>query len=429
MQPKTLKILKLLEHEDVKRVLDEQIEKTTRKVLLEKDHTDAYNIFVRPFEKVFKAARLVGMDIGNSIRLILKSVFTWDREKLKRALDEYDDKRQKINAEWKPIMDEADKLIGGTDPLFKMAIMGPQNYFLLKGVKASIVGAKTVAEIFYGSNWETIVNKYTTTLNTDQNLTSMLQQQQKAQREQNKLLSKLTKLFIAEGANRPLNIVKEDISKMSDEEAVDGLVVATGIDRAFQNLLKEITSNRIETTREVLASAKEVRPTFAIFASKDIKSFEEAMKKAKQEGAQVDFSVLEKIKSQVEEKAKELLKADQAQAESKPGRKSTQTPSSEKPTNDAGESGKAMNQQEALKKAELAVFNSVKEETNIKLKEVLEDVLRELEIANDKIKIDESTIKEMEKSNDPVVKINLDVYKNFLREYNQFKKDYESQVG
>lgn len=402
MQSKTLQILKKLEQEDIKKFLDEQVEKTAKTILLEKDHTDAYNIFVRPFERVFKAARLVGMDLGNSIRLILKSVFTWDREKLKSALDEYDDKRQKINAEWKPIMDEANKLIGGTDPLFKMAVIGPQNYFLLKGINASLIGAKTVAEIFHGTNWETIVNKHTTTLNTDQNLTSLLRQQQRVQREQNKLLNRLTKLFIAEGVNESLNVINEEVSKMSDEEAVDGLVVATGLDQAFQKLLKETSSNRIMTTKVILESTKEIRPTFEIFAAKDVKSLEKAMKKAQAKGFNVDLSIIDKLKTQIQEKAKELLKSDKGVSE--------------------------QNSEITLQKAELAIFNAAKEEINIKLKEVLGTVLKELETASQKIKIDDSTIKEMEKSNDPVVKLDLKVYKNFLHEYNKFKKDYESQV-
>lgn len=437
-------IFQKINETSVQHVFDEQVEKTAI-VLLEGEHTDAYNIFVRPFTKVFKAARLVGMDIGNSLGLILKSVFSWKPEQLKKALATYDSKRQRINAEWKPILDEAEKILGGVDPLLKMAILGPKYYFLMKGAKFGIDRGKNVAEFFTGTAWETLVNKNTTPFDTNQNLRDLINQQEKQNKEQNKLLQKLTKLFVgdqvASGGGIKESMVFEATQDPSSKDAsfVEDLIAATGIEEECQKLKVDLATNRINTGKEILRQLKTSKPAFAIFAAKDLTSLEKATKEAQQAGMQVDTSALQDIKKKTEEAAKSLLKADSEkasksktkQASQKTGTEAAGKPTEIKEADTAAVTDKnqpAVSTEESLKKAELAVFNAGKEKMNLEMLPQLRSMLDDFKEAIEKLKVDSETESAMEKSQDPVVQLDLKVYKTLMDEYKKFQEAYNSQV-
>ena len=127
------------------------------------------------FLDVFRALRLAAMDISNSLRLTLGIIFTFNPEKMKKKIEAFDDRRQKINAEWKPITDRAKEAFKNTDPILTMAVMGPANFLAMQGIGAGLAAGKTAAEIVTATNWDSLINSFTVTLDLNQSMQQFFQ--------------------------------------------------------------------------------------------------------------------------------------------------------------------------------------------------------------------------------------------------------------
>jgi len=74
-----------------------------------------YKTFVQPFADVFDALKITSKDILSNTMLAFGQVLTLSPEKQKERMKKYEERQRKIEAEWKPLMDKADKVLGSGD--------------------------------------------------------------------------------------------------------------------------------------------------------------------------------------------------------------------------------------------------------------------------------------------------------------------------
>tara|TARA_B100000242_G_C43001840_1_gene465425 strand:- start:48 stop:1316 length:1269 start_codon:yes stop_codon:yes gene_type:complete len=101
------------------------------------EEVDLHATFVEPFADVFRAIKLSTKDIVNSLTLALGSVLTLDPEKQKQRMQKYDERKQKIEGEWGPIMKKVDDSLSTGDADIVALAFAPGAYFAASlGTKA-----------------------------------------------------------------------------------------------------------------------------------------------------------------------------------------------------------------------------------------------------------------------------------------------------
>ena len=397
-------------------------------------HEGPNSDFLTPFKNVLKALRLVAMDLSNSLRLVINLVITFDPEKIKLRIKEFDDRRQKINNEWKPIMDEADRVLGGQDPILMMAIMGPANFLTLQGAGVALTAGKTVAEVITATHWDQIIGSYSEQLDVGQRISKFYQNwfEDKDEnrgdfedvydttggstghrRRARSLASRIASLFV-EGKTGTPSINEQNEKKkapeLSEEQAIDMFVEATGLKDSFIDLRKKSMQNLKDAIGAIL---EDVKPTLAASQLMGAQNFEElkqAFQIAKQADPKLDPSTYEKfVKSVTDESTK--LSSDKKFIEDL--------------MKQTGK--KQLEPNEITAAATNVVFKSAKEQFDAQVKGALKKVITVTGEAIKQLKIDDKMIAEMKKSSYSEIKGVLTIYEELLKVYKQIQDDYRSQ--
>lgn len=91
-------------------------------------HSDLWNTFVTPFTDIVKSVKYSGQDILSAVKLNLDLLLAIDPDTVKKAHEKYDERKKKMDAKWKPLMD-ANKAAGGGDAALLAFAVNP-GYFL-----------------------------------------------------------------------------------------------------------------------------------------------------------------------------------------------------------------------------------------------------------------------------------------------------------
>lgn len=387
--------------------------------------------FKNAFLDIFRALRLAAMDIGNSLRLALGSIFTFDPEKIEKKIRDFDDRRQKINAEWAPIVERTKESIGSADPILTMAIIGPANFFAMQGLGAGLVAGKTVAEVIAAKNWDSIINSFTVPLNVNQSLQAFFQEYSRNEEERrerederdeagtgtggkrSRRLSRLARLF-SEEATLGSDLINEQTEKsitLSEEEAIAMFVKATGLDKKFQELINEHKQNLKDTLPAILSDIVPMMSVADMFAAKNMKDFKNAVQVAKTKNPKIKDGPFANFEKKVNEETQKTLKNAKAMSEF------------EKMLN-----GKKLSQQQLESEVKKNVFSSLKSGFDKQVADSLRDARDTAKSAIKNLKIDEQTMKYMQNSDDPELVKLLDIYKRLISAYDSINVDYENKA-
>lgn len=393
------------------------------------------------FLDIFRAVRLAAMDISNSLRLAIGMIFTFDPEKITKKIEAFDARRQKINAEWAPIVQRAQEAFKNADPILTMAIIGPANFLALQGIGSSLAAGKTAAEVLTATNWNELVNSFTTTLDVNQSLQQFFQkysknEEQRQERELNRIetggtagrgrgiLSSLSNIF-SEGAETGGTLMTEQKSeskgpspgqKFSEEEAIDIFVKATGMDKSFEKIRKENLQNMKDTIDSIMETIAPMRSSAQLFAANDLKTFVDAFKSAKAKNPKLNDNIFNKFKDTLEKETDKLSKDPKFAEELKKSagnQKGAATPLSPEQLKDV-----------AGKK----VFSVAKEQLDKQLADGLKNAVSAGEKAIESLKIDEDVLKKMKESPYSDAKDVAKVYEELLAVYKEIKSDFESKA-
>ena len=122
-------------------------------MLVESDANDLYNAFIAPFADVVKAGALASQDMLNSMNLIFKSLITLSPKRMEAIGKEYDARKAKIDAKWKPIMDGADLAIGAGDAALIGFVTAPSLFLGAALGKGMAKTPKNVAQYLNDTGW------------------------------------------------------------------------------------------------------------------------------------------------------------------------------------------------------------------------------------------------------------------------------------
>lgn len=105
-----------------------------------------YKAFVEPFVDVVQSANLFTKDVLNIFGLAFETLITFSPEKLAKARDKYEGRRNKIAQEWKPIIDRAGKSLENADIGLITMAFAPNIFFANQVAQLGSAGYDTVGE-------------------------------------------------------------------------------------------------------------------------------------------------------------------------------------------------------------------------------------------------------------------------------------------
>ena len=408
----------------VKRAARKELREARTRLLVERDGGSG---FLTPFTDVLKALRLAAMDISNSLRLIVSSIITFDPIKMQEKIKAFDDRRQKINNEWKPIIDSAREAIGSTDPILKMAILGPANFFALQGFGASLIAGKTVAEVVTATKWDEIINSYTVNLDTNQSINRFFQRWTESGQEDDYedrggrsigggrsggkprgILGRLARLFTESvSLNEQVPDAKPD-KVLTEEEALHMFVQATGMQEAFKKLQTESMQNLRSTIEGIISDIESVTGVSQLFAASDLKQLKSAFDNVKRLNPKFDASSYDKFANTVTTESDKLMKDSKFV---------------EKVKKDFGDTGATPEKIKSV--ADKMVFDGAKGEFDKSTASGLKKVVDSVGKAIDDLKIDAGILAEMKKSSYTNVNDVAKIYEKLLGIYSGIKQDFE----
>lgn len=385
------------------------------------------------FLDVFRALRLAAMDISNSLRLAIGVIFTFDPEKMDKLIKDFDTRRQKINAEWEPILQRAQEAFNNADPILTMAIMGPANFLAMQGMGAGLTAGKTVIEILAAKNWNELIDSFTTTLDVNQSLQQFFQEyssneERRQERDAQALetmrtgrgrgvISRLSDVF-SEGYEYKVGVLREQTETttpsgmtFTEDQAIELLIKATGMDKSFEKIRKANLENLKSTILEVKSSIEPLRSSSKLFAAKDLPSFESAFKEVKSKNPQVDVKSFDNFMNTISTETKKLSKDPKFREEL----------TKKKP-------GTSLSEQQIESEAKKSVFQITKKEFDKQLSDGLSKAVKASDDAIKKLKIDDSVLKYMKDSPYQDSKEVAKVYEDFLAVYKEIKNDFESKA-
>lgn len=412
-------------------------------------HSSLYKFFVAPYKDVFKAVRLSLMDIGNSVRLVLSSLYasiTRDKKWMIEAKIGFNERRQEINREWQPILERARDAIGGTDPIFRMALLGPSAFFTIEGLGLGLLAGKTAAEVLTGTGWERLTNNFRTNLSGEETLNKLRYRQREDIRQDKEFkkeiidkLSKLEQLFFGksltfssgqetekknESRKNSLNNLIVEKKKEEDKEGkretspegavkiwADGTGLTASLGKTALNFSKEISS--FEIIRE--SALKRAGLMIEAASAESFEKFIEISKKINQAGGKINTSQIEaEFKKNSEEMFKERMKT------------LNQTP---KKVSEANGSQQQQNQptsaeiEQEKEKIKRALWQSMKVKTVNETVNALTEKGQDGKLIYDSaVSLDQKDLELMKKHKDQEVRNAAEIYENNKKLYNAIKE-------
>ena len=325
----------------IKQVVRESSSYTPVNLLVEDEEGGAlYKAFVSPFVDVVKSANVFTKDILNILGFAFKTLITFSPKKLREAREKYKTRRDKIAAEWKPLMDKAKKSLDNADIGLMAMIFAPNLYFGNLGAQIAGAGINTADEYLQALGLKQFVTGKSDAL--EAKLERWLEDEE---RERNRtseregregLAGQLRVFFFGEAAWHDGNILSE-----ADEDKKKPSAGGASLDysRLSQGLFGTggpLADLFVSSQEEMLAAKKEQVDSLigtantiiggmrSISQAKSLEDFEKALEVLKGQLAQrgdkeaVDLAPIEKaiqsLKSQMEKKYEEVVKGKESPA-------------------------------------------------------------------------------------------------------------------
>jgi len=410
----------------VKRKMRKQL-RETRSILNEEGVS-----FIQSIKDVFTALKLAAMDISNVIRLAVGLFFTFDPRKIQEKINEFDSRRQKINAKWQPLMERADQAFQSADPILMMAVMGPANFIGLQGIGAGLEAGKSAAEILTATDWEELRNSFSTPLNMNQGIQQFFQNYSRMQASAQSaavknisgqpakgrgIMAGLSRVFSegheTKGVTLNEQAIKQKIPQQNftQAQAIDIFVKATGMDKSFEEIRTQNIENLKDTINSVQEQIEPMRSSAKLFAANDVPSFEKAFQSAKSINPKLDDSILTKFKKTVSDETEKLSSNPQFIEQTKKS---------------AG--GAAMTPEQIKLAAQKQVFHAAKKELDKGLYDNLKKVVSVTDQAIKKLSIDNKVLDSLKKSPYDDAKQLAKIYENLLNVYKEIKNDFDTKA-
>lgn len=220
-----------------KALLDQKIRKHLKEAIQSAksesvNEANLYTTFVEPFQDAFAAVKITSKEILSNVMMVAGQVLTLSPEKQEERMRNYEERQKKIEQDWKPIMDSADKWLSTGDADLVALAFAPQLYL------ASSLGASAY-------NAAEGVGKYLDDLGLKKGLLSVLpgvsepvsgvDKGSKAEKpeKETSLLDKLHKLFLGTSVAAGLGALAIDqVQKRSKKKN-------ESVSRSRKNLLME----------------------------------------------------------------------------------------------------------------------------------------------------------------------------------------------
>ncbi len=375
-------------------------------------HSDLWNTFVAPFTDVVKAASLSGQDILSAISLNLKVLVSLDPDTIKKAHDDYDKRKQALDAKWKPIMD-ANKAAGGGDAALLAFAVNPGAFLGAKFAKGAAKAPASVYDYMDDAGWSLPLRGLIPgvkardkepegpkgLLGTAKDVVGKMADLFFIAHHAPKgpMLSEATAENSKGGLKFSINLgeADEDNKESKKEEGIkdidkeiENYLEETGLDQVFDEQAEELLDMREEMLDDLLSKVKpQLDLLLSLIEAQNVEEFAQAVEGAKTAG--LSQAVPSNFMQEFDKQA-EVLASDE---------KFIEGLQKEKPE---------ITDEEILDTAKKTAFSNSKEELQIQLEEGGEKLVEEALEAIEYDMPDEKSRKEIEKS--PVGKKYYDIY-------------------
>jgi len=370
------------------------------------DHTLVYTMFVQPFIDVLKSAKLLAMDLSNSIQLAWSALTIVDEDDLVDAIENFNEKRQEINKDWEPLLKRVDSLISSQDPIYKLSLLGPEAFYAIEGLGVGLAGGKTIAEILTAIRWEKLKDNFKTRLSPEENLT---RNSRKIQMLNKKMLRKLNSLFFIRGSYvresneshellEKVNMINPD-EMMSEKEAIDQFLNITGLKKSLEELKISNSENLMSTANELNNQIVPLTYASAMIKSENLEQLFLVFKNMKDAGITMNIST-DRIVSDINNQVSNLLKNPQFI-----------------------ESAKSKSDDDLNDIARNAIFAISKENINLEIINQIKKITPSIDSAIKSLNIDSDILNLMKKDPENIVKISARIYEDLLNSYKTITAD------
>jgi len=385
--------------------------------------SQAVGAFVKPFSDVFKALKLTAMDIGNSARLMLGVLLTWDPDKLQKKRDKFNERRDKLRTLWNPIIGDSLKAIQTADPLLSFALI-PGVYFASLGLATGITTGKVAAEVMAGETWSQLINKLERMPTEKSALNAILNViDGDKDKKGTKTLDKLSKLFFGENHARSGSILKEleekqetEYDMTSEESWLKSFMADTGLDDVFNKIVIDLAEGHTSIIKEIAESTGRMEVGALLVAATSPEDFKSVLTKSVNDKIieAEDVKELSGVLSQIEKQAKELAASDDFRA------KLAKTKNVEPD---------AMDDAAVFAEAEKTAFNTGKIDFNEQAvngdgkSPGLIKLMEEIKSAREEVSLDSDLLGQLKKRTDlPAVKELLQIYESVGKNYDKAQR-------
>jgi hypothetical protein len=402
-------------------------ERLLREQRWEPSASHASAAFVKPFADVFKALKLTAMDIGNSARMMLGALLTFDNKKLQKKITDFEERRNLLRQDWAPIVGDSLKAIQTADPLLSMALM-PTAYLSAFGLAAGITTGAAATDIIAGEKWERLISKLwnmPTELSALNAIKTMMQAQNEKS-EKSGVLKNLMKLFWKGEKNESvLREQKEQTTydTSSEEVWLADFFADTGLDDTFDALAAESARNQLGLIREVENAARRAEAVALLVAADSPEKFKSTLDNAISSNLieSTDVQELSKVLPEIDKQAKELAASDDFRA---------------KVAANVNTEPENVKDQDLMAAAKKAAFNAAKLGFNDQAmnggdgSNGLASFMQQLKKMQKMVEIDSKLQQQLKKKVDiPEVKELLSVYESMNRSYDKAQQAINAATG
>jgi hypothetical protein len=404
-------------------------EKLLREQRWEPSTSHASAAFVKPFTDVFKALKLTAMDIGNSARLMLGVLLTFDSKKLEKKISDFEERRNVLRQEWQPIVGDSLKAIQTADPLLSMALM-PTAYLASFGLATGITTGAAVVDVIAGEKWERLVSQLwnmPTELAALGAIKGLLEKQNEALGEKSGVLKGLLNLFWKgeknESVLREQKKGKTTYDTSSEEAWLADFFADTGLDDTFDALAAESARNHLDLIRDVENATRRAEAVALLVAADDPEKFKTVLQQVVS-GNLIEAADVKEISSvlpEIDKQAKQLAVSDDFR-----NKVATMTKTAPE----------KVNEKDLMAAAQKAAFNAAKIGFNEKAmngdggESGLSNFMQQIKKMQKEVELDSKTLQQLKKKTDiPEIKELLSVYEGMNRSYDKAQQAINAAVG
>ena len=350
-------------------------------------HSDLWNTFVTPFTDIVKSVKYSGQDILSAVKLNLDLLLAIDPDTVKAAHDKYDERKKKMDAKWKPLMD-ANAAAGGGDAALLAFAVNPGYFLGAKLAKKASKAPKNVYNYLDDAGISLPLRGLVPGANPppapDPNEKKGILGTAKD------VVGKLADIFFIANYAPPGPVLTEDLLNEGEEESEKALTASelekelenyfeeSGLDKVFEEAADDLLDMREEMLDDLLSKVKpQLDLLVALMEATTPEEFSQALEGAKEANlAQaVPANFMQEFEKQAEELAADPKFKEELQKEKK-----------------------EITDEEILETAKKTTFSQSKEELQLQLEEGGEEVVKQAIEAIEYDMPDEASQKIIEKT-------------------------------